>query len=220
MEDLAEYVIDAPVVDREQQEIEQWYRQRAGKFTASRFGDLMVSGRGKDETFGQAALSYIYQVAGERIGSYSFPFDSSSTRWGKENERLAFLEYCDRVGSEPENWLTGTDAFIQINEFVGGTPDGVCLPGCVEIKCPYSPQEHVRTLHEKTVPKQYEWQVHGHMLLTAADYCDFVSFDPRITNEQYRMVILRIERDEEKLTQLRDRLVAATRLVKLITGER
>jgi len=216
MESLADYVIDAAVVDPQQIAEDEWFAKRAGKFTCSRFGDLMVSGRGKDEVFGQTALSYIYQVAAERIGSYTFSFDNSPVRWGKENERQALIEYCDRTGIEVEDVRTGTDAYTELNEFVGGTPDGICLPGVVEIKCPYTPQEHMRTVHQRDVPKQYFWQVHGHMFLTGADYCDFVSFDPRIADEHFRMVIVRVARDPKLMDQLATRLNLAIEEVKAI----
>ena len=206
MENLADYIIDAPVIDPQAIAEEEWFAKRAGKFTCSRFGDLMVSGRGKDEVFGQTALAYIYQVAAERVGSYSFPFDTSSVRWGKENERQALIEYCDRTGLELEDVRTGTDAYTELNEYVGGTPDGICLPGVVEIKCPYTPQEHMRTIHAGDVPKQYFWQVHGHIFLTGADYCDFVSFDPRIVNEQFRMAIVRVQRQPALMDELATRL--------------
>jgi hypothetical protein len=220
VESLADYVISEPVVDQEQLELEAWFQKRSGKFTCSRFGDLMVSGRGKDEIFGQTAMSYIYQVAAERLGSYVFPFDNSTVRWGKENERTALVEYCDRVGIEVDECKTGTDAFIEFNPFVGGTPDAICLPGCVEIKCPYTPQEHLRTVHENTVPKQYVWQVQGHLLLTGADYCDFVSFDPRIINEQFRLHVIRVRRDQMLLDTLATRLAAAVEIVKQICAEK
>jgi hypothetical protein len=216
MESLADYVIDAAVVDPQQIAEDEWFAKRAGKFTCSRFGDLMVSGRGKDEVFGQTALSYIYQVAAERIGSYTFSFDNSPVRWGKENERQALIEYCDRTGIEVEDVRTGTDAYTELNEFVGGTPDGICLPGVVEIKCPYTPQEHMRTVHQRDVPKQYFWQVHGHMFLTGADYCDFVSFDPRIADEHFRMVIVRVARDPKLMDQLASRINLAIEEVKAI----
>jgi hypothetical protein len=63
MENLADYIIDTPVIDPQQIAEEEWFAKRAGKFTCSRFGDLMTTGRGKDEVFGQTALSYIYLVA-------------------------------------------------------------------------------------------------------------------------------------------------------------
>lgn len=219
MESLADYEIAEPIIDREQVELEEWYRKRAGKFTCSRFGDLMTSGRGKDEMFGQTAMSYIYQVAAERIGSYVFPFDTSTVRWGKENESVALAEYCDRVGIELQDCVTGTAAYRQYNDFVGGTPDAICLPGCVEIKCPYTPQEHLRTVWEKTVPKQYVWQVQGHLLLTGADYCDFVSFDPRIINEQFRLQVIRVQPVKAMQDELRHKLNAAIDLVKKICAE-
>ena len=216
MENLADYIIDAPVIDPQAIAEEEWFAKRAGKFTCSRFGDLMSTGRAKDEVFSQTGYSYIYQVAAERVGSYTFPFDTSSVRWGKENERQALEEYCDRTGLELEDIRTGTEAYAELNEYVGGTPDGIILPGVIEIKCPYTPQEHMRTVAERSVPKQYFWQVQGHMFLTGADYCDFISFDPRIVNEHYRMVILRVQRDPKLMDQLGSRIDLAIQELKSI----
>jgi hypothetical protein len=206
MESLADYEIAEPLIDPKLKAEEDWFAKRSGKFTCSRFGDLMVSGRGKDEVFGATAWGYILQVAAERVGSYTFPFDTSPVRWGKENERQALIEYCDRVGLDVEDVRTGVEAYTERSEFIGGTPDGICLPGVIEIKCPYTPQEHMRTAHHRDVPKQYYWQVQGHMLLTGADYCDFVSFDPRIADEHFRMVIVRVQRQKPIMDELAARL--------------
>lgn len=43
-----------------------WFRQRLGYITGSKVGDLMKSGRRKEEAFGETAKSYLYQVAAER----------------------------------------------------------------------------------------------------------------------------------------------------------
>lgn len=216
---LDAFEVSEEIVDNSESDLEEWFRRRSGKFTCSRFGDLMVRGRGKDEEWGQVALNYIYQVIGERLGSFTFPFDTKPTQWGKDNEPLALQEYCQRRDVDIEEVLTGTEAFIAVNDYCGGTPDGVYLPGCLEIKCPYTPQEHVRTMINKDIPKQYHWQVHGHLMLTGAEYCDFISFDPRIADERFRMVIIRVQRDEDLISQLRSRIEAAIEMVRKVTGE-
>ncbi len=52
-------------ISSSEQRSEEWYAQRLGKFTASRFGDLMTNGRKKDEVLGATAVSYIYEKAAE-----------------------------------------------------------------------------------------------------------------------------------------------------------
>jgi hypothetical protein len=84
------------LVDPQEAERERWFELRRGKFTSSRFGDLMKRGRGKDE-WGQVALTYMYQVAAERMGSFSFGFSSSATKWGVDNEANAIAAYAAKA---------------------------------------------------------------------------------------------------------------------------
>ena len=44
----------------------EWYRKRLGCFTGSRIGDLMKANR-SGNGFGECAMNYIYQLAGERM---------------------------------------------------------------------------------------------------------------------------------------------------------
>lgn len=44
----------------------EWHRARLGHWTGSAIGKLMVSGRKKDEVFGDTAKSYIFKVLAER----------------------------------------------------------------------------------------------------------------------------------------------------------
>lgn len=48
------------------QRTSDWRIERLGKFTGSRIGDLMKSGRSKTQVFGETAISYIYEVMAER----------------------------------------------------------------------------------------------------------------------------------------------------------
>ena len=77
----------------------EWYRKRLGCFTGSRIGDLMKANR-SGNGFGECAMNYIYQVAGERMlnpaminddgffSDYITQTDISTKqmRWGTENE--------------------------------------------------------------------------------------------------------------------------------------
>ena len=43
-----------------EQRTDEWFNQRLGKFTASRFGELMTNSRKKGVELSATAMSYIY----------------------------------------------------------------------------------------------------------------------------------------------------------------
>jgi hypothetical protein len=217
--DLAEFEVDTPIVDQQEAAREEWFRLRSGRFTCSRFGDLIGTGRRKEDEFSQTGMSYIYQVAAERLGSYLHEFDGAPVRWGNEYESEALLAYLTRRGIlDVVSLKTGTQCFCELGDYAGGTPDALIDDdGCVEIKCPYTPQEHMRTVYENTVPEKYVWQVHGHMLVTGRKWCDFISFDPRIDADK-RLHVIRVERNEPMLATLAARLIRANEVVREIVG--
>jgi hypothetical protein len=224
MSSLADMVpAEAPLqssVDAEAERRAEWFALRRGKFTGSRFGDLIGTGRGKDAEFSQTGLTYIYQVAAERLGSYKFEFDSSATRWGKDHEVEAIQAYCDAGHANRDDIKTGEAAFTELCEYAACTPDGlVGLDGTLEVKCPYTPEEHMRYLYEDRIPPKYQWQVLGHILVTGAQWCDFVSFDPRIDGPK-RLFVKRAMRDryEKELATLQERIDMAEAEVQKILG--
>lgn len=203
--DLECLVEESEIVDHVEVAKEQWLERRRGKITGSHFGDLMSNGRGKDEVFSQTGLTYLRRVAAERFGSY-YMASAKSMEWGTENESAAIREYAEKRGvvvdSEPFQFFEYTSA-------IGCTPDGIVGgDGCIEVKCPYDPAVHVNTLLTQKVPKDYEWQVLGHLLCTGRQWCDFISFDPRMFSPQC-IVVIRVERDKALLEFLHDRLAMA-----------
>ncbi len=219
MMDLHSLEVDSELADPESKR-EEWMAQRAGRFTCSRFGDLMQRDKSKDfNSFGQKAMAYLRQKYAEKLGSFH-SFDASSLRWGRDNEAAAIVAYEETTGrlvdSEPHRLLVHPEA-----DFIAGTPDGlVYTDGTLEVKCPFNPAEHIQTLLLGEVPKQYEWQVHGHMLVTNRRWCDFVSFDPRMDPEEpRRLLIIRVNRDEDKLKKLKARLeLAHKKLTEMMGG--
>lgn len=206
---LDEFEVGEEIIDP----VEEWHKKRHGKFTCSKFGDLIGEARGKGpDSFSQTALSYMRIVFAERLGSFQHSFENAACSWGNRNELAALNAYFDRTGNE----LLGHQYnFFELNSFVGGTPDDlVGCDGVVEAKCPYNPGEHIQTVLTKTVPKQYVWQVYGHLLVTGRKWCDFVSFDPRMPdNEERRLVVIRVDRDEQKLEFLKCRLNKANAVI-------
>jgi uncharacterized OsmC-like protein len=53
------------------------------------------------------------------------------------------------------------------------------------------------------------WQMQGQMLATGALACRFISFDPRIKDERFKLIEIRVETDLEMQEQLRERLAFA-----------
>lgn len=203
--DLDSLEVLQEVIDPKEAAREAWLERRRGKITGSHFGDLMGTGRGKDEIFTQTGLTYLRRVAAERFGSY-YITSAKSMEWGTENESAAIAEYAElrgvAVNAEPFQFYEYTSA-------VGCTPDGIVeQDGCIEVKCPYDPAVHVNTLLTQKVPKDYEWQVIGHLLCTGRQWCDFISYDPRMWRPQ-RLVVIRVERDAGLLEFLHSRLSLA-----------
>lgn len=174
---------------------EEWHQARLGRATASRFGDIMA----KIKT-GEAAQrkNYRAELVAERLtGERVDFFKSSAMVWGTETEPLARLRY---------SLITGNDAeecgfFAHTEMLTGASPDGLIGDnGTLEIKCPNT-ATHIETLRKQTVPYQYYWQVMGQLWITGREWCDFVSFDPRLPdNAQFFMT--RVMRDDVKIKEL------------------
>ena len=81
-----------------EQRTDEWFNQRLGKFTASRFGDLMTNSRKKDEVLGATAVSYIYEKAAEKLTGQRNEFTSTAMEWGTENEPICKAYYEELKG--------------------------------------------------------------------------------------------------------------------------
>lgn len=185
-----------------EKQLSDWQKARLGKITASRFGLVKKL---KTGNWGETALSYLYDLIGEHLtGQPSQTFTGNdATEWGNEWEAEAIEAYKKRTGRKVKE----SNTFLQHPElqFVGGTPDGlVGEKGVIEIKCPYNFKNHLRTVINRTVPDEYISQVYGHLWLSGRDWCDFVSFDPRIPKKHAaaRLVIVRVERKNINLAYL------------------
>ena len=180
----------------------EWKLMRAGKVTASRISDVMA----KIKT-GEAAgrRNYRAELVAERLsGQPSDSFVSAPMRWGVEQEVMARAEYELRFG-----------VFIDQVDFVdhptlpscGASPDGlVCEDGLVEIKCPNT-STHIEYLKAGRVPPEYVKQMQWQMEVTGRDWCDFVSFDPRMP-ASHQLFVRCLMRDDDMLKEIRAEVVA------------
>lgn len=177
-----------------------WLALRLGKITASRFKDVMTNGRGGNPS--KAAESYMIELAIEKITGNSLPFfENDAMRHGTETEPQARAMYELISGNE-----VSEVAFIEHNEFVGVSPDGLIgNDGLIEIKCPNTKTQVERFLSGVGLPSDYKWQVHGQIWVAEREWCDFLSFDDRIdTTAQY--LCTRVHRDESLIKELSERV--------------
>jgi putative phage-type endonuclease len=97
----------------------------------------------------------------------------------------------EEVGFVPHSSIT----------MAGASPDGlVDEDGLVEIKCPIT-ATHLDTLLTETVPGRYITQMQWQMACTGREWCDFISFDPRLP-ENMQLFIKRVVRDKEMIDTL------------------
>ena len=89
-----------------------------------------------------------------------------------------------------------------ISDF-GCSPDGLIGNlGLVEIKCPNS-ATHWSYLKANEPPNKYYIQMQAQMACTQTEWCDFVSFDPRMP-ERSQLLIVRVERDETFIKEMEE----------------
>lgn len=71
----------------------------------------------------------------------------------------------------------------------------------MEVKCPTTPT-HLRYTLAGTLPDEYAPQVWAQLACTGEPWCDFVSFDPRLTAATDRLSIVRVVRDESEVAKV------------------
>ncbi|MGF6149024.1 lambda exonuclease family protein, partial [Kingella potus] len=83
----------------------------------------------------------------------------------------------------------------------GASPDGLIgADGLIEIKCPNT-ATHIDFLRSGRPKPQYLAQMQWQMACTGRQWCDFVSYDPRLP-ETLAIRIKRIERDNDTIARL------------------
>ncbi len=189
---------------RAESEKADWHRARLGKITGSRFGVVRKTRSGD---WGETAQTYLFELVAEWLSGEPAPYftGNRATDWGNEYEPEALKLYEGITGLKVD-----PGKFHQAKgfQFVGATPDGLIgKDGIVEAKCPYTPKNHMRTVLTKQVPDEYRDQVNGHLMVTGRKWCDFISYDPRPTDDRWRLTIVRVERDEQAINELRERLL-------------
>ena len=178
------------------QRTDDWFARRCGKATGSRIADIVA----KTKTgWGAARVNYLAQLVAERLtGRVEDGFKSSAMQWGIDTEPQATEAYeaitlsvVDPVGFVDHPHIG----------MAGASPDGlVGDDGLVEIKCPNT-ATHIDALLGSAIPGKYLTQMQWQMACTGRQWCDYVSFDPRMP-PHLQMRIERVERDQGRIDEL------------------
>jgi len=165
----------------------EWFAARCGKVTASRVADIVAKTK---SGYSASRENYMAQLVCERMtGAPIEGYSSPAMEWGTQQEPYARAAYEAAVNELVEE--TGFVVHPTINE-AGASPDGlVGLFGLIEIKCPNT-STHIDTLLSEKVPAKYITQMMWQMACTQRQWCDFVSFDPRMP-DGLKLFIKRVE---------------------------
>jgi putative phage-type endonuclease len=175
---------------------DEWKQLRLGKVTASRVADVIA----KTKTgWGASRANYAAELIAERLtGVAAEGFTNAAMQWGIDQEPAA------RVAYEFMHDATVEQVAFVVHPRIpdaGASPDGlVGESGLVEIKCPNT-STHIDTLINQTIPAKYITQMQWQMACTGRQWCDFVSYDPRMP-ESMQLFVHRVPRDDALIAEM------------------
>lgn len=168
----------------------EWFEVRKGKMTASKATAIGNYGKGLE--------TYIIEMMAESMSSGEKDgFKSKDTERGNLYEPIARKVYALETGLDVRQV-----GFIEYNEFVGCSPDGLMdlEDGGLEIKCPDDTKYFKYLLNgEEEIDSGYIWQIQMNLLITGRKWWDLVIYNP---NYSKSMLIYRILPDQEKFKEL------------------
>lgn len=184
---------------------DDWQSERIGKITASRIKDLNAKPQK-----GKALNATMLALLSERLTGEAMPiYTTKAMEWGIECEPLAITAYENETGE----FVIGCGLIPHPTiEMSGASPDGlVGDDGLIEIKCPET-TTHLNTLLTGEVPSEYLPQITWQMACTERDWCDFISFDPRVP-ENLQIKIIRVLRADVDIETLERDVVRANEIL-------
>lgn len=180
------------------QRSEQWFKDRLGKVTASRIGDILNTIR--NGNWAASRKNYAAQLVTERLSPERIPeaFTNEAMQWGVDQEPHARAAYEARTGNKVTEVGFCDHPTIAM---AGASPDGfVGDDGLLEIKCPTT-ATHIETLLAGQIPEKHKYQMLWQMACTKRTWCDFVSFDPRLP-EEMQVFLERFHGDPAEITRI------------------
>jgi putative phage-type endonuclease len=184
-----------------EQRTEAWHSARCGKVTASRTADVMAQTK---SGYAASRANYMAQLITERLTQTPTEgFSSTAMQWGTDTEPQARMAYELMTGEAVVE--TGFIPHPTIAGF-GASPDGlVGSDGLIEIKCPNS-ATNIETLLAGKVQSKYMIQMQVQMMCCGRDWCDFVSFDPRMPGDM-NFWMQRVHADHASQTDIKAEVI-------------
>ena len=139
------------------QHSDEWFAERLGVPSTSKFKDMMTNGKGSD-TMGATAHSYAKELAIERVTNKPTDrFVSFDMERGTELEPQA-LAWFEQITLTPVKLIGGISNYGCFSSTDGLTEDGV-----IEIKCPRNTTHFGYIMDPDSLRKTYHAQVQGEL---------------------------------------------------------
>ena len=187
------------------QRSDEWFSIRKGKFTASNAQSIGNQGKGLE--------TYIWQVLTKKYSDgFDYDYKNDDIQRGVELEEQAKMVY--EIEKEPVT----TVGFIEMDEYVGCSPDGLIGDeGGIEIKCPNDTNYMKLLLQgERAIESKYIWQVQMCLLITGRKWWDLDFYNP---NFEKNTIIFRLYPDLVKIEKLKVGIERGKNLIKELTNE-
>lgn len=191
----------------------EWFAARAGRLTGSMASDMLATIKSGEAA---ARRDYRLQLALERLtGNIEQMKPNEYMQWGIDCEPEARAAYESRTGV-----LVRETGFLSHDtELAGCSLDGDIdeFTGILEIKCPKS-STHIEYLRGGKLPSKYAPQVTHNLWVTGAEWCDFVSYDPRLPSG-LDFFIVRVLASDLDLDGYEEKAIAFLAEVDALTNE-
>lgn len=187
------------------QRSDDWHSERCGKVTASRIKDIDAK-----PAKGKVLNSLGLIILSERLtGAQEEAKTTQLMQWGIDHEPHAITAYENSTGE----FVAGTGLIDHPSiPMSGASPDGlVGKQGQLEVKCP-STTTHLNTLLSRKVPDEHIPQITWQLACTEREWCDFVSYDPRLP-EYLQLVIIRVFAKDLDIAGLEQSVIAFNKTI-------
>jgi exodeoxyribonuclease (lambda-induced) len=177
--------------------------------TSSKFATVLAKGKGGGVS--KTRRDYMDAICSERGTGFPSETFSGTTAmdWGTEHEDEAVGAYEreKEKSKDVQQCVVKRVGFVELSDWIGGSPDGlVGEDGIIEVKCPNS-KTHYRYLRMNKADSTwfdptYRLQMQGNLWVTGRKWCDWISYDPRFKRPDQKLLIVRVERDEQAIAEL------------------
>lgn len=177
----------------------EWYKERAGKPSASMLAELFETKR--DGTPTAKSKEYLKKLAFERRFGVTYnSFQTKAMADGVYFEDFAKLVYQKDTGNKL------SEAFSYISDWFVATPDANVVEAKTLrkglLECKVVGDNTFMDIMENGIPHKHELQVQGQMMASGVDWVDYIVVN--LKTQHY--IIIRIKRNDELIKQIYERL--------------